>query len=186
MRVNARNTALLVAMGLALNSFAVHLKVHGEVMERVSDNHLGKVVVRVYENGTLQYATTTNAAGKYEVSFANQGQYTVRFSSPGYASKSFSVDTRGPSWEGDNSKQRLYIGMTMVKRLAGFDLTLLEVPMGKARFDPGTGYVHWDKAWAETVEPQYHSLMEAYDLKAIELKERSNPQDLASFPSPRY
>jgi len=178
---------LIAALFFSLSSFAVHLKVRGEVTERLTGDGLGKVVVRVYHNGSLSFSTTTNSNGKYEVSFPNQGRFTVRFSYPGYASKSFMVDTRGPSWEGDNSKQHLYIGMTMVKRQQGFDLSLLEMPMGKARFDPGTGYVRWDKVWEQRIMPKYLSLMRAYDRRLKELKEEEEEDPrLASFPAPRF
>lgn len=165
---------------------AVHLKVHGDVLERVSGEGLSMVTIKVYQNGTLQLSTTSNSKGKYELLFPNQGRFVVRFSYPGYASKSFMVDTRGPSWEGDNSKQSLYIGMTMVKRLLGFDLSLLEIPMGKAKFNPTTGYVRWDKLWKARIEPKYMALMEIYDRTLAEKQATQAQVSMVNRPTPRF
>jgi len=182
----ARIISFFVALCFAVSSLAVHLKIHGEVTGKHNAQPLGNVTVKVYDGGELVSTQTTNSKGKYEVSFANQGRYTIRFSYPGYASKCFSVNTRGPSWEGDHSKQKLYIGMTMVKRLEGFDLSLLDMPMGKARFDPATGFVRWDKVWHERISPKYKALMNAYDRRIRELKEEKKDPHLASFPAPRF
>ena len=176
----------MIALCFAINGLAVHLKVHGEVMGRHNTYALENVTVKVYNGGVLVFTDKTSAKGKYEIKLENQGRYTVRFTYPGYASKCFSVDTRGPSWDGDNSKQKLYIGMTMVKHLDGFDLSLLDMPMGKARFDPATGFVRWDKVWHERFSPKYKALMLAYDRRLKELKDEKKDPHLASFPSPRF
>lgn len=74
----------------------------------------------------------------------------------------------------------------MVKRLEGFDLSVLDMPMGKARFDPATGFVRWDKVWHEWLAPKYKALMIDYDRRLKELKEEKNNPDLVSFPAPRF
>ena len=150
-------TTLLVA--LSITSTAAELRLRGEVTDHVTRQPLGEVLVRVYRNGVQERAFHTGPAGQYNIDLPRGGEYIIRFSLIGHVTKCYAVDTRGAVWEGDGREVSVEVEMTMFEKVPGLDLSLFDLPIGLARFEPLTGRLQWDRAYEERIAPEVSRLM---------------------------
>lgn len=154
-------TALLYTVALQMSG--AHLRLVGAVTEKATALPLADASVRIYKNGEKLRTLTTGSNGRYEVLLDNNADYVIRFALPGHVSKCYTISTHGPEWEGDRSIKEVYVEMTMLERLPELDLSLFDLPMGIARFDPLNGQVHWDEAYDQRIRPEIAVLMGAYE-----------------------
>lgn len=156
--------ALLITgfLGLQLQTAAFSLRVTGVVTDFLSGRTMDHVTVRVYKDGAKVLTTESGLLGQYAVKLENNADYVIRFSGPGLVTKCFTIDTHGLEWEGDHKVKDLWVEMTMVERTAGIDLSLFDMPMGMARFEPATGLVSWNVDYDRKVRPQVEDLMARY------------------------
>lgn len=145
--------------GMSLVTHAAQLRVKGVVTDLDSRQPLQGVFVRVFRNGKVVDQFHTGADGHYNVRLENGGELALRFSMPGRVSKCFSVDTHGPEWEGDTKVVAVDIEMTLFERVPGVDLSVFDMPMGRARFTPMTGYLKWDKTYEDWISPKVAEAM---------------------------
>jgi hypothetical protein len=157
MNGRAISTLLLLAFAAVLN--AAQLRVHGTVTDLFGQGPLKEVLVRVYKNGEKQHVFHTNATGRYSVRLDNNANYVLRFSLPGHVTKCFTVDTHGPSWEGDSKVVDLEVEMALFEQMPGLDLTFFDMPMGIARFTPMTGVLSWNDGYGTRIRPEVDRLM---------------------------
>lgn len=143
----------------SLFSWAVNLRLHGEVTDHSTRTPLGEVLVRVYRDGVKERAFTTGPGGRYTVELERGGQYVIRFSLPGHVTKCYAVDTHGPAWEGDHREISVDVEMTLFESVPGLDLSFFDMPMGLAYFSPTTGYLSWDKEYEARIKPEVDRLM---------------------------
>lgn len=153
----------MVAMGWQMPAHAAHLRVVGIVTNKITAMPMPDALVRVYKDGVKQHILHTNSNGRYEVVLDNNAEYVIRFSMPGLVTKCFSVDTHGPTWEGDNSIKEVFVEMTLFDEMPDLDLSYFDMPMGMARFEPMTGYLTWDTDYDERIRPEVDRLMAAYE-----------------------
>ncbi|HRH39778.1 MAG TPA: hypothetical protein PK760_15615, partial [Flavobacteriales bacterium] len=90
----------------------------------------------------------------YNVTLDNNAEYVIRFSMPGRVTKCYSVDTHGPAWEKDGSTNDVEVEMTLFEKVEGLDLGFFDMPMGKARFTPMTGFLAWNAEYEAHVKPE--------------------------------
>lgn len=156
--------ALIVAVlaGLQLPAAAFSLKVKGVVTDYLTGQTMEHVLVRVYKDGAKVSTAETGAMGHYAVELENNHAYVLRFSGPGLVTKCFTVDTHGMEWVGDDRRKELEVEMTMLERTTAMDLSLFDMPMGRASFEPATGLVSWDTDYDRSLRPQVEGLMNEY------------------------
>jgi hypothetical protein len=154
-----RQLTLLIFLCFTLPTWAVELRLRGEVTDHVTRSPLGEVLVRVYRDGVKEKAFTTGPGGRYTVNLQRGGNYVIRFSLPGHVTKCYAVDTHGPVWEGDNREVSVDVEMTLFEQVPGVDLSFFDMPMGLARFSATTGRLSWDKAYEERIRPEVERLM---------------------------
>jgi hypothetical protein len=165
------STLLLLAFASVMN--AAQLRVHGTVTNIFGQGPLKEVLVRVYKDGEKQHVIHTNANGRYSVRLDNNASYVLRFSLPGHVTKCFTVDTHGPSWEGDNKLVDLEVEMTLFEQLLGLDLSFFDMPMGIARFTPMTGVISWNDGYGTRIRPEVERLMAEVRTRREELASSS-------------
>ena len=158
-----RRALLLLVSTLQITlASAYSLKVQGVVTDHVLREPLSGVLVRVYRNGVKQEAENTPLSGRYAFQLENNADYVIRFSAPGMITKSFTIDTHGLVWEGDHAMKTLTIEMTMIEKVQGVDLSVFDLPMGLARFEPATGLVTWDTEYDRRIRAEVEEAMGAY------------------------
>jgi hypothetical protein len=154
-----RDLILGVFMVCSLPTWAVELRLHGQVTDHSARTPLTEVLVRVYRNGVKERAFTTGPGGRYTVELERGGNYIIRFSLPGHITKCYAVDTKGAAWQGDRREVSVDVEMTMFENVTDLDLSFFDLPMGLARFSPTTGYLTWDKDYEERIKPEVDRLM---------------------------
>ena len=153
----ALSSAVLLLLATTCSAF--HLKVQGVVTDHLSREPLEGVLVRIYKDGKKIAAETTGPGGRYAAVLENHHEYVVRFSGSGLATKSFTVDTHGMEWVGEDGQKTLTVEMTMVEQLNGVDLSVFDLPMGRARFEPATGLTTWDTEYDRNIRGQVEEAM---------------------------
>ena len=158
-----RRALLLLVSTLQITlASAYSLKVQGVVTDHVLREPLSGVLVRVYRNGVKQEAENTPLSGRYAFQLENNADYVIRFSAPGMITKSFTIDTHGLVWEGDHAMKTLTIEMTMIEKVQGVDLSVFDLPMRLARFEPATGLVTWDTEYDRRIRAEVEEAMGVY------------------------
>jgi hypothetical protein len=84
-----RDLILGVFMVCSLPTWAVELRLHGQVTDHSARTPLTEVLVRVYRNGVKERAFTTGPGGRYTVELERGGNYIIRFSLPGHITKCY-------------------------------------------------------------------------------------------------
>lgn len=151
---------LLPAFGQVDNVY-----VYGTVKDYVSSKKLDGITVTVFKNGGKLTEVVTNASGKYEFNLDYGSDYKLVYSKPGMVSKNISIDTKNIPEEERVGGHGMNVEMTLFAELPGIDFSVLQQPIGKAKFDPTTKEVTWDLQYTEQVRAEIQRLMKEYDEK---------------------
>ena len=161
--------ACLLACSFLLFSAAFgqvdNVYVYGTVKDYVSSKKLDGITVTVFKNGGKLTEVVTNASGKYEFNLDYGSDYKLVYSRAGMVSKNISIDTKNIPEEERVGGHGMNVEMTLFTELPGIDFTVLQQPIGKAKFDPTTKEVTWDLQYTEQVRAEIQRLMKEYDEK---------------------
>lgn len=160
-----RSLLLLVVLLLTCgqDAAAMRLRLNGLVTDHATLEPLADARVRIYKDGVLMRASTTNASGKYSITLENQHSYVVRVDAPGHQGKCITLDTHGMEWEGDSRQSTVEVEMRLPAFRQGVDLSYFDLPMGMAFFEPATGRTHWSVKYEQSLAAAVHELMGRYD-----------------------
>ncbi len=139
--------------------------VYGTVKDYVSSKKLDGITVTVFKNGGKLAEVVTNASGKYEFNLDYGSDYKLVYSKAGMISKNISIDTKNIPEEERVGGHGMNVEMTLFAELPGIDFSVLQQPIGKAKFDPTTKEVTWDIQYTEQVRAEIARLMKEYDEK---------------------
>lgn len=139
--------------------------VYGTVKDYVSSKKLDGITVTVFKNGGKLAEVVTNASGKYEFNLDYGSDYKLMYSRAGMVSKNISIDTKNIPEEERVGGHGMNVEMTLFTELPGIDFSVLQQPIGKAKFDPTTKEVTWDLQYTEQVRAEIQRLMKEYDEK---------------------
>ena len=139
--------------------------VYGTVKDYVSSKKLDGITVTVFKNGGKLAEAITNASGKYEFNLDYGSDYKIVYSKAGMVSKNISIDTKNIPEEERVGGHGMNVEMTLFTELPGIDFSVLQQPIGKAKFDPNTKEVTWDLQYTEQVRAEIARLMKEYDEK---------------------
>lgn len=161
--------ACLLACSLFLLAAAFgqvdNVYVYGTVKDYVSSKKLDGITVTVFKNGGKLAEVVTNASGKYEFNLDYGSDYKLVYSKAGMVSKNISIDTKNIPEEERVGGHGMNVEMTLFTELPGIDFSVLQQPIGKAKFDPTTKEVTWDLQYTEQVRAEIQRLMKEYDEK---------------------
>lgn len=144
------------------DAFAARLRLSGLVTEHATLQPLASARVRIYKDGVLVRTSTTNAAGRYNVTLENQASYVVRVDAPGHQGKCITVETHGMEWEGDGRHSTVEVEMRLPAFREGVDLSFFDLPLGLAFFEPATGLVRWSVKYERSLTAAVRELMGRY------------------------
>lgn len=142
---------------------------HGKVSVYGSSVGLETVKVTLYDGGTKIEEQITAKNGRYEFEVPVGGNYKLKFSRSGWVSKHLTIDTRGIHEE-DLSDFDFQIDMELFKEIPDLDVSILDQPIGKAKWDPGIGDIAWDMDYTADIQKQLQKLMEEAKEKQEELE----------------
>ena len=153
--------------------------VYGTVKDYVSSKKLDGITVTVFKNGGKLAEVVTNASGKYEFNLDYGSDYKLVYSRASMVSKNISIDTKNIPEEERVGGHGMNVEMTLFAELPGIDFSVLQQPIGKAKFDPTTKEVTWDLQYTEQVRAEIARLMKEYDEK--KKREANAEEDFAKL-----
>ena len=170
LRTALRTLRLALLLVLFLGAFTVsaqvdNVYVYGTVKDYATSKKLDGITVTVYKNGGKLAEVVTNASGKYEFNLDYGSDYKIVYSKPGMVSKNISIDTKNIPEEERVGGHGMNVEMTLFAELPGIDFSMLQQPIGKAKFDAASKEVTWDLQYTEQVRAEIQRLMKEYDEK---------------------
>ena len=142
---------LFLVFSLVLVLFGIHataqdgiLDIHGSVKNEASRRNLEGVQVKVVQDGVEYDTYTTAANGRYGFNLPLGHKYMFTFSADGMVFKKIEINTKGIPPEDMAGGFKLNMDMTLFDMIEGFDLKIMDEPLGKAAFDPIRNSVEFD------------------------------------------
>jgi hypothetical protein len=158
-----RHAIALALLTVALPAGAQDMVyIFGTVKDYFSSKKLDNVTVSVYKNGALLTEVRANASGKYELNLDYGADYKLVYSRPGMVSKIIAMDTRNVPEEDRLGGHGFNLEMTLFNDIPDVDFSILQQPIGKAKYDPAKGEVTWDLAYTEQIRNEINRLMKEY------------------------
>ncbi|MBK6542711.1 MAG: hypothetical protein IPG10_15810 [Flavobacteriales bacterium] len=157
--------ALFIGLACGLSAQVDNVYVYGTVKDYTSAKKLDGVAVAVYKNGAKLTEVVTNASGKYEFNLDYGADYKIMYVKTGIVSKNITIDTRNIPEEERVGGHGMNIEMTLFSELPGIDFSVLQQPIGKAKFDPTSSEVTWDLQYTEQIRSEIARLMKEYEDK---------------------
>lgn len=139
--------------------------VYGTVKDYTSSKKIEDVVVTVFKNGGKLVEAQTNASGKYELNLDYGADYKIVYSKNGLVTKNVAIDTRNIPEEDRAGGHGINIEMTLFPDIPGVDFSVLNNPIGKAKYDPATTEVSFDLEYTSSIKNEIARLMKEYDEK---------------------
>ncbi|MCW5897869.1 MAG: hypothetical protein KIT10_01260 [Flavobacteriales bacterium] len=164
---SARLIALLFPIAFALGAHAQLdvVYIFGTVKDYFSAKKIDGVTVTVYKNGAKLTDVRTNASGKYDINLDYGADYKLVYAKQGMISKIISLDTRNVPEEDRVGGHGFNLEMTLFNDMPGVDFSILQQPIGKAKFDQAKGEISWDFAYTEQIRNEVNRLMKEYEDK---------------------
>ena len=85
--------------------------------------------------------------------------YKIVFSSPGYVSKYVTIDLRDIPPAKQVGGFEMNIDISLFKQLDGIDYSLLDEPIGKAKYYAKTGVMVWDMAYTQDMQRKIRDII---------------------------
>ena len=170
---------MLLFVALPLQGQVDNVYVYGTVKDHSTAKKLDGVKIVVFKNGAKLTEVITNASGKYEVNLDYGADYKLVYSRPDLVDKNITIDTRNIPEEERLGGHGMNIEMTLFGNLPGVDFSILQNPIGKAKYDPGTSEVTWDLEYTNQIRNEIARLMKAYEDR--KKREASLEEDFAKL-----
>ena len=154
---------MLVLAVLPVSAQVDNVYVYGTVKDHSTAKKLDGVVITVFKNGAKLTEVVTNASGKYEVNLDYGADYKLVYGRSDLVNKNITIDTRNIPEEERLGGHGMNIEMTLFSQLPGVDFSILDNPIGKAKYDGATGEVTWDLEYTNQIRNEIARLMKAYE-----------------------
>lgn len=174
---------LIVGLGNLISAQEGELYIFGVVKDYDDGKKLENVTIRAYHNGSKVDEYITRSNGKYEFFLELGKEYDLDFVCPGFVSKKVYMDSRNIPAEDIGAGFSMNIEMSLFQELEGLDVSILDQPIGKAKYNPNTGALEFDFAYTQKIKDEISRLMRDYekgskDKKAIEEDKEKELQEL--------
>jgi hypothetical protein len=155
---------LLFQFSLSLSSIAQSDKVdiHGIILDYFNKDAVIKSVIIVEVDGQKIFKQKT-VSNKYRIALSFDKLYVIYFMCSGYVSKSVKIDLRNVPPEDQKYGFEMEIDMTIFKIKKGLDFSLLEEPIGIAKYNKVSGQLYWDKDCTKKIQSKIAGLMQIYE-----------------------
>lgn len=129
----------------------IDLYIYGTVKDLATADSLPGAWVRLREWPAEQelLQLPTDARGRYALTLNKEGVFRLEYGLTGMVGKCVEIDLTGTPdsvWAGGLGMQ---IDMTLLQRDPDIDYSILDEPIGKARYSAQTGLLEWDLAYTE-------------------------------------
>lgn len=162
--------SFLAALGLCIAGLVAaqeqqldNVYVYGTVKDQYTAKKLEDVVVTIYKNGGKLQEVSSNASGKYEFTLDYGADYKIVYSRIGWVSKNYTVDTRNVPEEQRVGGEGMNVEMTLFQELPGMDFSILQQPIGKAKYSAEKTGLDWDWDYTASVQNEVNRLIKEYN-----------------------
>lgn len=138
------------------------LIVAGMVRDHWTEKPMANVSITITDSLGRPQVLTTNAAGVYGTSLSYDQVYTLRFSMDGQVAKTVLMDTRGVPADKRETGYRAQVDMRLFKAIPGEDLSFLEVPIGRARYDAVQNNFTWDMDYTAPIQERLKAIFDRH------------------------
>jgi len=144
------------------------LYIFGIVKDYATSKKIPGVTIKAFENGKLIDTYETKANGKYEFFLDVGKQYELVFSKPGIVTKRVSMDARNIPSEDVGAGFSMNIEMSLFEEMEGLDVSILNQPIGIAKYNANTGALEFDFAYTQKIKDELNRLMKEWAAKSKE------------------
>jgi tetratricopeptide (TPR) repeat protein len=144
------------------------LYIFGIVKDYATSKKIPGVTIKAFENGKLVDTYETKVNGKYEFFLDVGKQYELVFSKPGIVTKRVSMDARNIPSEDVGAGFSMNIEMSLFEEMEGLDVSILDQPIGIAKYNANTGALEFDFAYTQKIKDELNRLMREWAAKSKE------------------
>ena len=136
------------------------IEVNGAVRNKDTNAKLSGVRVEVFQNGQPYDAVQTLGNGKYSLSLDHGFDYELRFSLDGLSDRMVQVETSTIPEDFQSKPFFLTVEMSLFEVPDGFDMALLEEPIGIVSFDERKQELGWDGEYTSQMQKRIQQALE--------------------------
>lgn len=136
------------------------IEVNGAVRNKDTNAKLSGVRVEVFQNGQPYDAVQTLGSGKYSLSLDHGFDYELRFSFDGLSDRKVQVETSTIPEDFQSKPFFLTVEMSLFEVPDGFDMALLEEPIGIVSFDARKQELGWDGDYTSQMQKRIQQALE--------------------------
>jgi tetratricopeptide (TPR) repeat protein len=140
--------ALLVPVSLLAQNEI--LDIRGNIKDTDTMKKLDAIQIVVIQNGN-EFDAFSTSNGKYETQLPLGFLYIIQFSRKDYVTKKIQIDTKGIPEEDMAGGFQLTMDMSLFAYVEGFNLDILDPPIGKATFDQQKNSIAFDFEYTEKI-----------------------------------
>ncbi len=135
------------------------MKILGRAEKKSNSNSLSGVEVKAKAGGSTVESATTSSNGKYSMDLEIGKKYTIEFHKSGYASKKVIVNTSNIPLEDQKIAEEeggfeMAVNMTLFEKVKGMDESVLDKPIGKARYNEEKVKMEWNFSYTSKVKKE--------------------------------
>lgn len=135
------------------------IKFHGVVSDYNTDEELVQASIVLYIDNVEETTFFTDERGKYSIEKNLGHTYLLEFLKEGLVTKSVLIDTRKILVEDGSAGYEMRIDMTLFEEVPDLDVSILEKPIGKAKYNQVTGDIEWDYEHTAEIQEELKILM---------------------------
>lgn len=136
------------------------IEVNGAVRDKANNAKISGVSVEVFQGGQSYDAVQTLGNGKYALSLDHGLDYEMVFTSGGLSVRKVEIKASTIPDEFQGEPFYLTVEMSLFEVPDGFDVAILEEPIGIVRFDARKEELGWDEAYTSRMQKRIQDELE--------------------------
>lgn len=157
--------AFVLNSAIPLFAQSDNLTVFGSVRDYSTQATLssGYIAVNDADEVDSTLSVNTDETGRYELVLSPDRSYSIVYAAPGKLSKTFKIETVGPTSEQWKEGFRMNMDVALMDTIPGLDVAVLAEPLGIARWHKGRASFLWDTRYMKKMKPRHEFFMRAYE-----------------------
>ncbi len=139
--------ALALVFFIPLNALSQLLVLQGELKEQDTQKRLEDCQIVVFKQGSEIKSFNSGKSGKFDVELELGYTYELKVSKAGYVFKKLQFNTENINEEDKASGFRMEPTVYLFPNLEGFNMDILNAPVGRCSYDPQFNDLVWDEKY---------------------------------------
>lgn len=154
--------ACIISIGAWAQSEIDDVYVYGLVKDYNNATPLGQASIILLEDGLVSEELVTDSLGRYELYLNFDRNYVVFYGNYGYTGKHINIDLRNVPIAVRAGGFGMNVDMTLFKEAPGLDVSILDEPIGKAKYEEADTAIVWDYEYTKSIQDSLRILMQDY------------------------